>query len=121
VGYVLEPRTRAFAFAVLRFIGTLPNTAAGRIVAWQLGKAGSSVGANYRRAKRAQSNRDFVAKMKIVEEEADECAFWLEGCLEIGIGDQASARRLHSECGEVTAMTVAAIKTMKARLASGRS
>jgi four helix bundle protein len=54
------------------------NSKSGKIVANQIGRAGTSVGANYRAACRGRSKAEFVAKLGIVEEEADECAYWLE-------------------------------------------
>jgi four helix bundle protein len=109
----LRVRTRAFAIDVLRFVETLPRTEMGRIVARQLGRAGSSVGANYRRTRLAQSSRDYVAKLKLVEEESDESEFWLEICAELQLGGASHAARLLREAGEITSMVVSSIKTVR--------
>ena len=74
----LKKRTKRFGLAVLDLIETLPRTEAGRIIANQLGRAGTLVGANYRAACRARSKAEFSSKLGNVEEEADESAYWLE-------------------------------------------
>ena len=74
----LKQRTKAFARRVLRLIEALPATRSGRIIANQLGRSGTSVGANYRAVCRAPSEADFYSKLGVVEEEADESAYWLE-------------------------------------------
>src|SRR5436190_11180306 len=74
----MKARTKAFAIRVLKLIEALPETRSGRIVANQLGRSGTSVGANYRAVCRAKSTADMISKLSIVEEEADESAFWLE-------------------------------------------
>ena len=74
----MKIRTKSFALRILKLIEALPETRSGRIVANQLGRSGTSVGANYRAACRAKSTADMIAKLSIVEEESDESAFWLE-------------------------------------------
>jgi four helix bundle protein len=68
----LKRRTKAFALRILKLVDALPKTTAGRALASQIVRSGTSVAANYRAACRAKSTADFVAKMGIVEEEADE-------------------------------------------------
>lgn len=74
----MKRRTKAFAAEVIRFCETLPSTIQGRVVAGQLIRSSCSVGANYRSACRARSRREFVAKIGLVLEEADESLYWLE-------------------------------------------
>jgi four helix bundle protein len=74
----LTGRTKAFALAIIRLVEGLPRSRAVDIIGRQLLRAETSVAANYRAACRARSRREFVAKMGIVEEEADESEFWLE-------------------------------------------
>ena len=74
----LKRRTKAFALRILKLVDALPKTTAGRALASQIVRSGTSVAANYRAACRARSTADFIAKMGIVEEEADETLFWLE-------------------------------------------
>ena len=74
----LKDRTRTFAVQVFRLVDELPQTASAQVIARQLAKAASSIGANYREASRAESGADFAHKIGIVEKEADETLFWLE-------------------------------------------
>jgi four helix bundle protein len=71
----LKDRTKQFALDVIKFVGTLPNDQASRILGRQLLRAGTSVGANYRAACRGKSSADFISKMGTVEEEADETCY----------------------------------------------
>jgi four helix bundle protein len=74
----LKRRTKAFALRILKLADALPKTTADRALASQIVPSGTSVAANYRAACRARSTTDFITKMGIVEEEADETLFWLE-------------------------------------------
>lgn len=74
----LKKRTKQFALRVLKLVAGLPKSLAGKTIGGQLARAGTSVGANYRAACRARSRLEFIAKIGIVEEEADESAFWME-------------------------------------------
>jgi four helix bundle protein len=78
----LKKRTKQFALRILKLVAALPKTLAGKTIGGQLIRAGTSVGANYRAACRARSKLEFVAKIGIVEEEADESAFWMELIIE---------------------------------------
>ena len=78
----LKKRTKQFALRVLKLVAALPKTLAGKTIGGQLVRAGTSVGANYRAACRARSKLEFIAKIGIVEEEADESAFWMELIIE---------------------------------------
>lgn len=82
----------------------------------QLIRCSASVGANYRAACRAKSDADFVNKLKIVEEEADESMFWLEIFLQVSDKEHEEIKRLHAEANETLAITVASIKTVRARI-----
>jgi len=74
----LELRTKKFAIMIIRLCALLPNTTEGNIVRYQLTKAGTSAGANYREANRARSKADFANKIKICEGESSESVYWLE-------------------------------------------
>ena len=78
----LKRRTKQFALRVLKLVAALPKSLAGKTIGSQLVRAGTSVGANYRAACRARSKLEFIAKIGIVEEEADESAFWMELIIE---------------------------------------
>ena len=74
----LQQRTTNFAIRVVRLFRSLPNCAEARVVGHQLLRSGTSVAANYRAACKGRSRADFISKLGIVEEEADETLFWLE-------------------------------------------
>ena len=112
----LLARTIAFALAVVVVVEDLPRGRTADVIGMQLLRAGTSVGANYRAACRARSRKEFIAKMGIVEEEADESQFWLGLLLERKLLAAERLSSLHQEAGQIVAMTVSSIRT--ARLAS---
>ena len=81
----LRQRTKVFALAIIRFCRLLPNTDEARVIRWQLLRCGPAVGANYRAVCRCKSDKDFIAKLGVVIEEADETSFWLELLVEATI------------------------------------
>ncbi len=109
----LKARTKQFALQVMQLIDQLPNTTKGRVVANQLMKAATSVGANYRAACRGRSQAEFISKLSIVLEESDECCYWLELIME---GELISAEQvvdLYREANEITAIMTASHKTAR--------
>ena len=111
--YDMKARTRDFALRVIRLVESLPKGRAADIIGRQLLRADTSVGANYRATQRAKSRADFINKLVIVEEEADECGYWLELLVSAGIIKPALLKELSKECDELTAIVVAMIKTAK--------
>jgi|SRR2546425_5759627 len=109
----LKKRTKAFALRILKLVDALPKTTAGRAFVSQIVRSGTSVAANYRSACRAKSTADFVAKMSIVEEEADETLFWLELLEESELVTAAKLTAIKQEANELIAITVASIKTAR--------
>src|SRR5437667_11878093 len=109
----LKRRTNAFALRILKLIDALPKTTAGRALASQIVRAGTSVAANYRAACRGKSTADFIAKMGIVEEEADETLFWLELLEESQLVTAGKLTAIKQEANELIAITVASIKTAR--------
>ena len=107
----LLERTKQFALRIFKLVGALPQTIQGRAVAAQLIRSGTSVAANYRAACRARSKPEFVAKLGVVEEEADESAFWLELIIETGLLRPAKVTPLLTEAGEIVAMMASSKKT----------
>ena len=101
---VLEKRTRQFAVRIIRLSTELPNTPEGRVVRYQLTKAGSSVGANYREANRARSQADFYNKIKISESEASETQYWLEVIVEVKWLSWEKVKAEYDECSELLAI-----------------
>jgi len=107
----LKQRTKEFALRILKLVGALPKTIEGRAIANQLVRAGTSVGANYRAACRGRSRADFIAKLGIVEEEADESAFWLEIIIDGGMLKKRRFESLLKEANELVAIMVASRKS----------
>lgn len=112
-----KKRTKQFAIRVIRLVDSLPSKQSARVIAGQLLRAGTSVGANYRAACRARSPAEFCAKMGIVEEEADESAYWMELLIESRIVKERLLTNLLQETNEIVAMVVASITTAKRRKA----
>jgi len=115
----MKRRTKEFAKRIIEFCRTLPNNREGRLIGNQLFKSGTSVAANYRAACRGRSRADFIAKLGIVEEEADETLFWLEIIDEMEIGDTGVVPSLMEECDEIIAIMVSSIKTARQEKKSG--
>ena len=111
----LKQPTKAFALRILKLIDSLPDTRSGRILANQLGRSGTSVGANYRAACRSRSQAEMISKLAVVEEEADESCFWLELLAEHGVMQQDKLAPLLREADELTAIMVASRRTLAAR------
>src|ERR1700704_3779956 len=93
----LKARTKEFALRVIKLVDALPNTVKGRAIANQIMRSATSVGANYRAACRARSRAEFIAKIGVVEEEADETAFWLELIIDAGIRSRRQTGQLLKE------------------------
>ena len=110
-----KQRTKALALRVIKLVSSLPKNTVSEVIGKQLIRSGTSVGANYRAACRARSTADLIAKLRIVEEEADECLYWMELIVEAKLVDVANLRSIMSETNEILAMTVASIKTLIAK------
>jgi four helix bundle protein len=111
----LEARTKRFALSVIQFVGKLPRSKASDVIGYQLLKSGTSIGANYREANRAQSHDDFVHKVAICEKEAAETEYWLELAVEANLTRLGSIEELLQEVRELLAIFVASGRTAKAR------
>jgi len=110
----LKQRTKSFALQIIGLVDSLPGGRTAEVIGRQLLRSGTSVGANYRAACRAKSAADFIAKMGIVEEEADECIYWMELLAEANILPLTRLQPLMTEADELVAITVSSIKTAKA-------
>lgn len=111
----LQTRTKAFALDVIRLVAELPNTKAADVIGYQVLKSGTSIGANYREANRAESREDFIHKIAICEKEAAETEYWLELLADAGFGPVDHLARLTAEVRELPAILVASSRTAKAR------
>lgn len=112
---IFKARTKKLAVAIIKLVEKLPRSLASDIISRQVLRSGTSIGANYRAACRAKSTADMINKMKIVEEESDETQYWLEILVEAGLVPQDQITDLYKETGEILAMTVASIKTLRYR------
>ncbi len=111
----LKNRTKQFGLRVIKLIDALPKTTAGFAIGKQLIRAATSVGANYRAACRGKSRADFIAKLAIVEEEADEADFWLELIIEGKLLPKKRVALLLQESLEIVAIMVASRKSAARR------
>ena len=110
-----KTRTKKLAVAIIKEIGKLPRSVAADVIGKQIVRSATSIGANYRAACRAKSTADMIYKMKLVEEESDETQYWLELLVEAGLVPASQIVEIHKETGEILAMTVASIKTLRNR------
>ena len=111
----LKKRTKQFALRVLKLVAALPNNVQGRVVGAQLVRAGTSVAANYRAACRGRSRAEFVAKLGIVVEEADESAFWLELIIDSSLLRAKLVQPLLDEANELTRIMVSSRVTARSK------
>jgi four helix bundle protein len=111
----MKKRTKEFAKQVINLCRQLPETREGRLIGGQLFRSGTSVGANYRAACRGRSKADFISKIGIVLEEADESLYWLEIFSESSIVKRELVINLMKEADELISIFVATLKTAKGR------
>jgi four helix bundle protein len=107
----LKQRTKNFAVGVTRLVDALPNTVKGRAIANQIIRSATSVAANYRAACCARSRAEFIAKIGVVKEEADETAFWLKLIVDTEVCGQSQTEPLLNEAGELVAIMAASRKS----------
>jgi four helix bundle protein len=110
----LRLRTKKFALASLKLFRTLPRTVDAQVVGKQFVRSATSVAANYRAVQRARSKAEFIAKLGVVLEEADETQFWLELLSESQITVLDELPHLQNEIGQLVAIFVSSLKTAKA-------
>jgi len=110
---LLKERTKQFALRIIRVIRSLPPAQETKIIGHQLLRSGMSVAANYRAVCRARSRGEFLAKLSIVIEEADESAFWLELLVDAGLVSESKLKDLRSEAHQLVAIFNASRTTAK--------
>jgi four helix bundle protein len=113
---MFKKRTRNVALRVIKLVDALPNSRAADVIGRQLLRSATSIGANYRAACRSRSAADMVSRLSITEEEADEAFYWLELLAQSNTVASQRLEPLRKEIGEIVAMTVTSIKTLRARL-----
>jgi four helix bundle protein len=110
---LMKDRTKRFALLVIRSCRTLSSSQEGRIITRQLLRSATSVAANYRAVCRSRSTADFVSKLGVVLEEADETLFWLELLVDGGIAQSDKVAFLLKEANELVSIFVASLRTAK--------
>jgi len=111
----LKERTKIFALRIIELVEQLPKGRTADVIGRQLLESGTSAGANYRAACRARSPADFISKMGIVEEEADESTYWMELLVLSGLIHKSNITNLLDEANQILAMTVSSIKPANTR------
>ena len=114
----LKQRTKKFGLDVIGLVESLPSTQTGKVIGNQLLRSALSVGANYRAACRGRSKADFISKVGITIEEADESQHWLEMLGDAGLISPEKLKPLIKEAGELVAILTAAAKTARDNLNS---
>ena len=117
----LKNRTKQFAIRIVKLYQALPKSEEAKVIGRQVLRSGTSVAANYRAVCRARSNAEFVAKIGIVVEEADETVFWLELLAETSIVKPARLTEMLREANELLAIFAASQRTVKAKLKKTRN
>ncbi len=100
----LEGRTKIFAIRVIQFVAKIPKSKTTDVLLYQLLKSGTSIGANYREANRAESRNDFMHKIGVVSKEAAETQYWLELFKETVLSDKEELNWLYKESTELLAI-----------------
>jgi four helix bundle protein len=109
----LKDRSKRFALQIIRLCRVLPRSLEATVISRQLLRSATSVGANYRAVCRARSTADFVSKLGIVLEEADETLFWIELPVESGVAHPEKIHSVRREANELVSIFVASLRTAK--------
>jgi len=111
----LKNRLKQFAIRTMKLANALPRQNRGYLIGDQLFRSGTSSAANYRAACRARSNHEFISKLCIVEEELDECMFWMEVIFESGLIKKELIMPLYNESNELISIIISTKKSLKAK------
>lgn len=117
----LKLRTKKFALRIIRLTENLPINLTGKVISNQLIRSATSVGANYRAACRSRSKQEFISKIKIVEEEADESLYWLELIQERKFFKEEKINQIIKEADELTAIFTSTVKTARSNYINQKS
>lgn len=109
----LKYRFKQFSLLIIRLVDNMPRTVSGWAIAKQIIRSGTSPAANYRAACIGKSKRDFLNKLKMVEEELDETSHWLELIMEANLMPNATVQPIHQECQQLFYIIVASIKSTR--------
>ncbi|HUJ15811.1 MAG TPA: four helix bundle protein [Thermoanaerobaculia bacterium] len=111
----LRTGTKALALRIMSLCDALPRSRSADVIAYQLLRAGSSPGAQYREGIRSRSNAELISKMESALQELEETAYWLELLVDRGIVESRRLAPLQTEVDEITRIFVACVKKLKAR------
>jgi len=114
----LRERMTVFAVRIIKMVDAMPSSVAGQAIARQIIRSGTSPSANYRAACLAKSDKDFINKLKMVEEELDETCHWLEIIMRSEMVKESRMKPLHQECCELLNIIAKSIVTTKTRMTS---
>jgi len=112
----LRERMTVFAVRIVKMVDAMPQTVSGLAIARQIVRSGTSPSANYRAACLAKSEKDFINKLKMVEEELDETCHWLEIIMRSEMVKESRMKPLHQECCELLNIIAKSIVTTKTRM-----
>ena len=112
----LRERMTGFAVRIVKMVDAMPSTVSGMAIARQIVRSGTSPSANYRAACLAKSDRDFINKLKMVEEELDETCHWLDIIMRSQMMKESHLQPLHQECSELLNIIAKSIVTTKTRM-----
>jgi len=113
----LKDRLKAFSKRIINLVDNLPQTNSSIAIGKQIVRSGTSPGANYRAACIGKSEKDFLNKLKMVEEELDETLYWLELIMEVELLPESRVQPLHTECQELYRIIVRSIISTREYLA----
>ena len=111
----LQERMTVFAVRIVKMVDAMPSTISGQAIARQIVRSGTSPSANYRAACLAKSDKDFLNKLKMVEEELDETSHWLDIIMRSEMMKVSRVQPLYQECCELLSIIVKSIVTVKTR------
>ena len=117
----LRDRTKAFALRIIRLFRSLPDSRDAQVIGNQLLRSGTSVGANYRAVCRARSKVEFISRLGVVIEEADESVYWLELLVDTKVIKEEKLKSLLQEAQELTKIFNAARNTMRKKVRNRKS
>lgn len=111
----MKTKAREFAVRVIHLVQLLPQTKIADLIGSRLLETSISLGANYRGSYKAKSPDELIEKMNVVEQQADQCIYWLELLIEADLADKSSVESLISEAGEIISIAVSQISTAKGK------
>ena len=114
----LKDRFKKFSIRIINMVDSMPDTISGRAIGSQVVRSGTSPAANYRAACLGKSEKDFLNKLKMVEEELDETSHWLEVIMETGMLPENRVKPLHTECVELLKIIISSVVSTRKHLES---